>query len=386
MQKVMLGAALCAMLFGAAAAPVAAGDFDTLKVAERTMFEKAMAGPADTGMLLSPDGSRALHLGHRAEACVYDLTGPAPVKANCAEFPERPISPEDTFWSPDGTRILWPIFGVGFVRFRDPDIQFFEPGDPTRLWNLTDDFFLGSAFNKGPGNFDVSARWLDSDTIIFARYAFGKDGLKSREPGVIMSVEMNALPNQLLAPVPVDGFVVSVDGNSDGSKIAFVADGRKKGDGSGVYVLDVATGTASMLVPISAIGEETVFSVTYSADDRYLLAIARDKDGYPKPSVIEVATGAVTNIAPAFQVTGVGWSPTGSALAYLTNDPAGGRETPTHLNLAEPPTAPGRLLDTGPFMTPICCGAYPVVWAANDTMILGNREEMDQPFLIRFER
>ena len=77
----------------------------------------------------------------------------------------------------------------------------------------------------------------------------------------------------------------------------------------------------------------------------------------------------------AQNLVGVAWSPTGSALAYITYDRTNA-DMPGGLFLAEAPGKPARLLIGGGFFPTVCCGQQPLIWASNDTMIvarLGDR-------------
>ena len=63
------------------------------------------------------------------------------------------------------------------------------------------------------------------------------------------------------------------------------------------------------------------------------------------------------------------WSPTGSALAYITYDRTNA-DMPGGLFLAEAPGKPARLLVGGAFFPAVCCGQQPFIWASNDTMLI----------------
>lgn len=129
-------------------------------------------------------------------------------------------------------------------------------------------------------------------------------------------------------------------------------------------------------------------AVGFSADGRYL-ALARQTVSGVEVSILDVETGALTPLSLGGRdIAGFAWSPTGAALAYLVSNGVGGGDgtMPDGLYLAEPPGAPGRLVAEGPYTPPVCCGIHPIVWASNDTMVLGNSERPDQPFLLRFGR
>lgn len=66
---------------------------------------------------------------------------------------------------------------------------------------------------------------------------------------------------------------------------------------------------------------------------------------------------------------GAGWSPEGSAVAYVVRsvrDPA-----QSGLYITDTPGKPGRLIMQGDFYGTTCCQRMPIAWAANDVLMLG---------------
>ncbi|MGE3832283.1 MAG: hypothetical protein AB7F76_14905, partial [Parvibaculaceae bacterium] len=148
-----------------------AADYSSYRVTASQVLD-LMAGPANTAVLLSPDGSQLLHIA--SDICVM-----APAEAgtwdrvrcikNSPAYGLR--APEDALWSPRGDRLVMPTYVDGLLRFRDTDIQVFDPQAMT-VTNLTDDGNdSGLLNNPKPANLDFSARWLNNDTIAFLRYS-----------------------------------------------------------------------------------------------------------------------------------------------------------------------------------------------------------------------
>lgn len=379
-MRLAAGLVILVVTIGAAQA----GDFDTLKVESSVNFSKMIAGPGISGAVLSPDGARLFHVWVK-DLCVYDLTGSEPEQLTCVESTARATSPQDAFWSPDGKHLTWPTYEQAFMRFEDTDIQALDAAT-LALTNLTDDHFADTLMRDGPANLDAAADWLDDDTIVFLRTPIGKEGMTSREPSQLMTVDVGGGETKMLAGPLTEGvgFAIALDVARDRT-IAYLVFDVKAPERAGVYLLDPGASEGRLVTPMSALSNEPS-GIAFSAEGNYLLAVDWGPEGEVFADMIETSTGTVTPLFGAGDgVAGVAWSPVGTAIAYIVRSNKA-KDTPGKLFLAEPPTAPGRLLETGPFMTPICCQLPMMTWARNDTMVLGNMEKMDQPFLIRFQR
>lgn len=382
MHPIMLRLVASGIVLGGTIGSAAAGDYDTLRVAGMSNFDGMIAGPANSGAMLSPDGARLFHVGTN-QACLYNLTGPQPAQVICGKLPERMSGPEDMFWSPDDGHMVMPTYRDAFEAFRDTDIKVLDP-TTLAITNLTDDGVDGSIMKRGPANMDAAAQWLDADMLIFLRLPFGTDGAKAREPASLMSIDLGGAPRELLKPISHGrGIAYALDVASDGTTVVYALEDRDNPDAAGIYFLDLANPAPKRITPMSEI-RGLVAGLAFSADGKYFVVLGRDPKGYIAVTLVEVATGTATQLWPNLQIGGVAWSPAGSALAYLVSAEDGDSQL-SGLYLAEPPSATGRLLKEGPFMPPFCC-SQPVTWASNDTMVLGNIEEMDRPYFIRFAR
>ena len=69
-----------------------------------------VAGPANTAALLSPDGSRLLHLGTSNICLLAFAETVTPSRLNCTpKTPDQGLrAPEDMLWSPSGDRLVMP--------------------------------------------------------------------------------------------------------------------------------------------------------------------------------------------------------------------------------------------------------------------------------------
>jgi hypothetical protein len=323
--------------------------------------------------LLSPDGSRVLHL-DGGEFC---LLAPSQIGAwaeiACAKSTpaNRPGEAADMFWSPAGDRLLMPTYHDGLQRFRDTDIRLFDPVTFS-VENLTDDRFDDSLLQqKGPVNFDLAPRWVDGDTIAFIRYAIPAEGLRQVGPPSLMSIEIGGgEAKELLQFAAGRGIPISATAiSADGKRLAYSVDGPDDAENLGVYLLDLAHPVPSLLAKREDIGPPPA-GLGFSADGKYLLALGRKEEGDGLDArVIDLASGEIVPVDPVQNVVGVAWSPAGAALAYLTYDRTKG-DMPGGLFLADAPGKRARLLIGGAFFPTVCCGQQPLIWAANDTMIM----------------
>jgi hypothetical protein len=363
-----------------------ARDYSGYRVTDTATLD-LMAGPVNTAALLSPDGSRLLHIA--SNIC---LLAPAEAgawkKAGCIK--NRPDyearAPEDALWSPRSDRVVMPTYVAGVLGFNDTDVQVFDP-DTMTVTNLTDD---GSTLQKNPTpvNFDLIARWLEDDTILFLRYPIGKEAVGNSgsgwpPPSLMTIMATGGKPTELLA-LPSAGrlHVYALAVSADGKRIAYSYDDREDPGVAGIYLLDVGGTAPKRIVAMTVVGKPPE-GMAFSADGDFLLLLGpNDPDRGQTARVLDLATGKVVPVDVTRTVTGVAWSPTGSALAYVTDDRTKANQ-PGGLFLANRPGEPGRRLLEGAFMPPVCCGRLPFMWASNDTMVLGNAAKHDAPLFVR---
>jgi hypothetical protein len=377
--RILLATGLAAMC-GVASAE----DYSGYRVIDTSVLD-LMAGPANTAALLSPDGSRLLHLDGGHICLLAPAEAGAWSKVGCTKTLDLGlVAPEDALWSPRGDRVVMPTYVVGLLRLEDTDIRVFDPHAMT-VTNLTDDGYDGGLLhNAMPGNFDLIARWLDDDTIAFLRYPIVKDGVGKGGPPSVMTIKAAGGEPAALATIPgadrLAVYVLAV--SADGRRIAYSYDDRDNPGIAGIYVLEVGSVAPERVAAMTDVGQPP-FGLAFSADGKFLLLIGENETNRELDArVLDLATGKVVPVDATRNVTGVAWSPTGSALAYVTIDRTKTDE-PGGLFLANRPGEPGLQLLKGAFMPPVCCGRLPFIWASNDTMILGNAEKQDAPLFVR---
>ena len=362
----MLGLGMAVALCGHAAAQ----DYAAYRVLDTRVIEDMLTSAGQKAALLSPDGSRVLHLDGR-EFCLLapSQIGPWAEIACAQSTPDnRPGLAVDMLWSPAANQLLMPTYADAFERFKDTDIRLFDPATFT-VRNLTDDSFDGSLLNDGPANLDVLARWIDGDTIAFVRYAIPEGGFKQGASTSLMTIDVaGGLPEPAFEIASKGGVQIwAMAVSADGRQIAYSVADKDDADKAGIYLLNLGEATPKRVASMLDAGEPPS-GLAFSADGKFLLLLAPNLDGIDA-KVIDLASGAIVPVDPLQKIVGVAWSPRGSALAYVTYDRTK-PDMPGGLFLAEAPGKPARLLIGGGFFPTVCCGQLPFTWASNDTMIL----------------
>jgi hypothetical protein len=379
MRLFATAAALTMLGFGTV---LAAEDHTTIKVL-RTEVIEIPSGPGDTSAILSPDGSRVLSIGMQ-EVCLLAPAQMGPwAELACVEKDRenRIRGPWDMRWSPDGDQLLMPTYADAFVTFRDTDITLYDPQSFTRTV-VTDDGVSGSVMTGSETVlFDVAARWLDADTIAFMRYEIPPGGLAGRRGPWLMTVDIDAGEPQHASKIvnPGAAIVYALAISRDGTQYAYPLDDRDAPKIAGIYVAPIG-GSPRRVVALTEISKSPS-GLEFSADGKFLMVMGPSEDfSESLGHIIDLDTGVVSPIASGQPLVGAAWSPTGSAVAYLTYDRTT-PDSPGGLFLSPSPGAPGRLLIGGSFYASTCCGYEPFVWASNDTMLLGRADDASMSML-----
>jgi hypothetical protein len=358
-------------LIAAFCSPAMAQDYAKYRVLDTKVLEDMWTSVGQKAALLSPDGSRVLHLNGN-EFCMLAPSQVGPwAKIACAPSTRdnRPGEAGDMFWSPAGNQLLMPTYRDALEAFRDTDIRLFDPATFT-VSNLTDDGFADSLLDgKGPANLDLLGHWIDSDTIAFVRYAIPEGGFRQGTPTRLMTIDVGGGdPKPVFEIASTRGFQVwAMTVSTDGKQIAYSVADKDDADNAGIYVLNLREATSKRVAAMKDVGDPPV-GLAFSADGKFLLLLGRTAEG-TEAKTVDLASGKVAAVDAAQNVVGVAWSPSGSALAYVTYDRKNAA-MPGGLFLADAPGKPARLLVGGAFFPTVCCGQQPIIWASNDTMIL----------------
>jgi hypothetical protein len=370
-----------ALLFASVAAVGA--DYANATVKGARVLENVVSEGAIASLLLSPDGTRLVRI-ETGQQCTYDLSADPAAVVSCGEL-ARVGRGEEMLWSPDGERLLMPTFSDAILAMRDTDIIILDPSTWTTT-NLTDDAFDDYLFG-GPAFMDASAQWIDEDTLLFVRYDIPVDGLGSRGQPALVEMDVGGEVTEVFAPMADGrGLLYAMALSHDRQRIAFVIDDPDNNPKlHGIHLFEIGGKAPQRLVGVADVGGLAPYSLSFSADGKFLLALREhpEQNAGTIAMVVNLESGAVSHVtAPDRTVYGAAWSPTGSALAYVAAEPGDGPDDPGGLFIADPPEGPGRLVLAGPYQPPVCCGNHPFLWAANDTIVLRNLDEVDRPVLV----
>lgn len=343
-----------------------------------------MAGPGRTGAFLAPTGMRFLHFSTDG-ACIYTLddTG-AFTLDTCYELEDefnRLFASEEVSWSPDGRYITLPGFATAFQFFEDTDIHLLdtETGGVTTLTedNFEDAWFFG-AEEAQELMVDIVPQWQDDDTLFFLRYGAENPLVGVRIPS-LMSIDLGDDEAEQLGILPSTFAVATYtyDIAPDGETIAYNIDARGDVSEQGIWQANL-NGRSPRRLYMAETPAELPMHLSYSADQAYLLVTNMVMEPNASAAyVLDTATGrkimieeTETSGEATRAVIGVGWSPQGSALAYLVRDTLNPDES--GLYITDQPGEPGRLILQGAFFPPTCCGRAPIQWASNNIIMLGS--------------
>ena len=179
----------------------------------------------------------------------------------------------------------------------------------------------------------------------------------------------------LTAPSRVSIYLIAASRAS--SEVAYNINDFGSAPENGIWTMGLDNLEPEQAVAIEE-GPDLPQNLAYSANGSYLLNInARGTVyGTTVSSVVEVvdpATGEIIPLDDSQIVIGAGWSPEGSALAYLVNNPENPESSGLYISPA--PGEPGHLVLAGQFAPPTSSQRMPLVWANNDTILIGNRAE-----------
>ncbi len=353
-------------------APLQADQLTVVSVEEIDL----VAGPGGTSAYLAPDGERFAHL-NWDEICIYTVMGE---QQQCTNIGEqlRPLGTETVRWSPDSRYLV--MTEEFFGRLDEPDLWILD-ADTGELTNITDDGVEGTIFDSEvESGYDVVPRWSsDGSRLLFMRYTgYGTD----IDAPIFFTIAPDGSSLERIGEMPTTGgFPVSaLDWSPDGTTIAFNFWSRDNEADNGVWIGDIGGSDFHQLTQI-----ESDFSPTeleFSADGNYLLAHFPWETVYsatfdPEFSVVQaisVDSGEIQLLNEELHVMGAGWSPDGSALAYIMNqqyllpDESG-------LYISSGPGEPGRLVLQGFFSAPTSLIRQTLTWADNNTILLSRSPE-----------
>ncbi len=338
-------------------------DIDALRVASTTELD-LLAGPGNTAAYLAPDGEHFAYLEGNS-LCLYE----GETEQRCVDLESiHRIDAETIRWSLD-SRYL--VFTEDFFRlFVDSDIWLWDTTTDA-LQDLTDDGdnHLSLSDNNWK-NIDVVPRWLPDGRILFLRYNRLQGTV---QPPLIYTIQPDGSGLEKLGEIAdSEAFAVfAIDVTATQLlQISFLSNDSPR---RGVWVSDL-DGSNPEHVALADPQFPTA-AIEHSPNPRYALVNSPNR-GFPNPDdanasiirVIDLENAAFVLIDPNRYVAGAGWSPDGSALAYIVNNQRSNDQNGLYITSA--PGTPGRLLFAGNFNQPTSTLRQTLTWAANNTILL----------------
>lgn len=339
--------------------------------------ESSVVTELDTGtrgnlVLLSPDGERLAHIARRT-LCLYtiDLQPEA-----CVELDERSMPDIGTMrWSPDGRYIAFSE--ETYIRLVDSSIWLVDTLEAD-VFAVTEPSFarlpVGTEETWPP--IDLYPVWgPDDDTLYFIRWPasddpptaplwlYRFDGLDSDPVEVAQLHEFGFATTTALDIV--DDFVLF--------NVIFYSDPQQLG----LWAWTPDADSPEQVFPDS---DDRSFSLSVSPDRDQVLVLgerfinATGENPLESPArLINLKSGESRLIDPERFVRHGGWSPDGSAFAYIVFSRRG--EEGNGLYITSEAGVPGELILPGDFYVAIAWGIHGLMWTENDTLLIGDMAE-----------
>lgn len=362
--------ALTATAQAATLVPLGSVDVSTINVVSTTEID-LVAGPGNSSAQLAPDGEQFVYAAAN-NLCLYEKT--TEIRCVDTEVYELRIDPETIRWSPDSRYVA---FTEDFFRyFHEPDIWLWDTTTDT-LRNLTDDGTIRLTFAGFEGNIDLLPTWLPDGTLMFLRYP-NRAGSDMVMPPEIYTIALDGGSLTQVGTLDVSDNWAVYSMTALGDRLLYVYSAANADNpNNGIWVSNIDGSNAQQLV---APGERTHIRTASAlpGSDHILFYDAAGTIGTsndPDRSWMQLAsteTGKVSLIDPDQFVVNAGWSPDGSLLAYVVRDAL--NEENNGLYITDNPQNPGRMILAGTFIAPTPRQEIPLVWGANNTLLLSQQE------------
>lgn len=299
---------------------------------------------------LSPDGER-IALIKEPSLCVYEIKTAHELCPDSQQTNPRTVSPASIKWSPDSTKVAFTENFIGF--FDEPDVWIMDALNGN-LTDLTDDNVVGMSQKQGASDFDLTLDWLpDGKSITFVRCAKGDPTCDSTKLENIVVATGKVVDIGTIGQLPG----VSMDISPDGNHLAYV-------DGV-MYRLWLADLDGKNM---SQAPETNHGSVSFSADSQYVLSYLDSPTSTLSFSrIVEVSTAKLVLNHPQMRL--LGWSPSGSGLAYKGKDEGGQN---AGLYITDSPINEGHLVYKSPTLDSTAVN-YGLQWAANNKLLVKDK-------------
>ncbi|MBX3086147.1 MAG: PD40 domain-containing protein [Anaerolineae bacterium] len=334
------------------------------------------AGPVSRHAHISPDGTLFAY-GDAKQLCIYTIAGDMQTCSDLIvnELPVR-LDNDSVVWSPDSSKLA---FTSDFLlTFRNPGTWVMDAKTGKIIKTTGIGFERASILKDDNLVVDLAPKWLpDSQHMVFLRYY----QIKGKRTGPFVNVldvpSGNIKEYENLVSESISIYLTGI--SSDGTLLAFNNDGRGSKIEGGLWLYNLNKNTFKKLYGISKT-EETPRVMSFSADSEQIL-ISNYTDGTADPTfkpedspirLVDVATGKLLLVDSEKYVRRAGWAPTGKAIAYIVYNAI----TPdiNGLYIATEPGKPGKMILPGFFIVPTSREGQPILWAANDTLLVSDRD------------
>lgn len=371
-----LEGALTATAQAATPIPLVHVDVSTIGVISTTELD-LVAGAGNRAALLAPDGERFIHA-DRFTLCLYE--GDSAVRCIDLEAYELRIDPETIRWSLDSRYIA---FTEDFFRFlHDPDIWLWDTTTDT-LSNLTDDgkrrISLADS-DDFEGDIDLLPTWLPdgspSGTLTFLRYPNRTERDTVVQPD-IYTINPDGSDLTPVGTLNVEDNWAVYSMSAIGDRLMYVYYAADLDNpNNGIWVSDANGSNGEQIV--AAGGEIYLHAASVYPSGTILVnnpASLRLGNFNPETGAMQLAdieTGKVFLIDREHFVNTAGWSPDGALLAYTVIDRE--NEENNGLYITDTSGRAGRMILAGAFISPTSRQELPLVWGANNTILLSQQD------------
>ena len=356
---------------GFVAAQDESGPQDNSWAVRATLDTSLPGGVRGTVSLLSPDGQHIAQM-TPISLCVYNRNI---VEETCFSLDSQDISPDagSLRWSPDSRYLtfsenFFTMFVHSTIWLADT-----ETGELRALIEPPADRRISFTADDWPA-IDLLPQWSPDGSLYFLRF--------SRSDGVDEPTTLYRFDDISEPPVEVGALHDHATGSTyalaaHNEQIAFNVHIPAPPEQQGAWLWALNEDEPVNLHPTE--NAEPIVSIDFSPDGTQLLLtdyrlnfVAVEDPSSSAFSLLVAGDDEPQTIDTERYVLSAGWSPDGSALAYIV---FGGVDADSNgLYITSEPGTPGQLVLAGDFYAPTAPGLQPLVWANDNTLLIGQRE------------
>ncbi len=337
-----------------------------------TLDTELPAGSRGTITLLSPDGQHIAQM-TPISLCVYSRNI---VEETCFSLDSQDISPDagSLRWSPDSRYLtfsenFFTLFVHSTIWLADT-----ETGELRALIEPPADRRISLTADDWPA-IDLLPQWsADGSSLYFLRFS-RSDGVD--EPTTLYRFDDTSEPPVEVGALHTHGIGATYALAAHNEQVAFNVHIPAPPEQQGAWLWALDEDEPVNLHPTE--NAQPIVSIDFSPDGTQLLLtdyrlnfMAVEDPSSSAFSLLVAGGDEPQAIDPDRYVLSAGWSPDGNALAYIV---FGGAEADDNgLYITSEPGTPGQLVLAGDFYAPTNPGLQLLTWAADNTLLIGQRE------------